>query len=49
MLSIQVSEKLAWHDTPFYIYYMNLLRQNHDSVFWTLSIYNFSIHNRIKD
>ena len=48
MLSRQVSEKLAGHETPFYFYDMDLLRQTLDSVVWAASKYNFKIHYAIK-
>ena len=48
MLSRQVVEKLKKHETPFYFYDMDLLRQTLDSVVWAAAKYNFKIHYAIK-
>ena len=48
MLSRQVVEKLKTHETPFYFYDMDLLRQTLDSVVWAAAKYNFKIHYAIK-
>ena len=48
MLSRQVASKLATHETPFYLYDVDLLHQTLDSLMSVAHRYNYKIHYAIK-
>ncbi|MBR0339667.1 MAG: diaminopimelate decarboxylase, partial [Alistipes sp.] len=48
MLSRQVASKLATHETPFYLYDVELLHQTLESLMTMASRYDYKVHYAIK-